>query len=115
MAGKTNLQIFVPARLNDGTIAPPGAREDAERTLCHFGGGVTVTNAWGVWIDPATGQRHNDRIEIIETDADGSRSFLTSQLTALAVRVAVALGQKSVYIRVRETDARLVIPVDSDR
>ncbi len=114
MAGKFNLQIFVPVNLNDGTPTPFDAQKYAERTLCNLGGGVTITEAFGVWFD-SDGKEYREPVQIIETDAEGDRESLTYELEALALRLAIALHQKAIYIRVREIDARLMTPNDRDR
>ncbi len=111
---KFNLQIFVPATLNSGAPAPAHVLEHVLATLCRIGGGATVTDALGVWTDPATGRVYRERVQIAETDADGGADMLEIQLHALAERVGRALEQSAVYVRMRETDAR-AITIERDK
>ncbi len=105
---KHNLSIFVPVNLNCGMPAAPDALEDAILTLCELGGGATITDAEGVWADPATGRTLREPVRIVETDAEGVDSMLWEELGTLARRIGRTLAQDAVYIRLRPTDSAAV-------
>jgi len=111
---KHNLSIFVPVNLNCGMPAAPDALEDAILTLCKLGGGATITDASGVWADPATGRTLREPVRIVETDAEGYAGILWEELGTLARRIGRTLAQDAVYIRMRPTDAAAVAPAPAD-
>ncbi len=102
---KHNLQIFVPVNLPCGLPAAPVALESAIIALCELGGGVTVTEAQGIWSDPRTGHIVREPVRIVETDAPGAGSILLEELRTLARCIAHDLDQDAVYIRIRESDS----------
>lgn len=104
-----NLQIFVPtAPRNASAAVAATAICDAEGVFCELGGGVTVTRAEGVWIDPS-GAALRDPIAIVETDAAGDAPKLGAALDSLARHIGRTLREACIYVRIRPAgNARLI-------